>query len=86
MTDNPNNLMPSGDDDIRQILNQVMKAQAEASQSLGKIPVYTLQAWVGLVINKALNRINGEYNKARSEFAAETEKAIKRLGDKLDDK
>ena len=85
MPDDLNSMTPSADD-IRQILNQVMKAQAEANQGLGKIPVYTMKAFVALMVAKAFNRINGEYDKNRSEFAAETKKTIKRVMDKLDSK
>jgi hypothetical protein len=76
-------LIPN-EDEIRQILAQV--SQTQAKQDLRNLPVAILQAWIGQIVIKALNKISNEYDKSIDEFRVEVEETVKRIEDSFDSK
>ena len=79
MNDLSKDLIPTKEETM-EILSQVTQAQKEQPDPM-KVPVTILQAWVGRVVLKAFNRVEGKFNESFDEFVDGVEKIVKRLED-----
>lgn len=70
-------------DDIGEILSQVSEAQKK-KPDLMSLPTAILQAWVGCIVQKAFNRLEGERDEAANQLKDEVVKTAEQFGNEID--